>query len=33
VVGDHGFNPPCDFNGDGAVDVSDLLMLAANWGT
>ena len=31
--GDAGFNPACDFNGDGPVDVSDLLILAGNWGT
>jgi hypothetical protein len=32
VVGDHGYNPACHFNGDGIVAVSDLLMLAENWG-
>ncbi len=31
-VGDPRYNPACDFNGDGLVDVADLLLLANNWG-
>ncbi len=26
------FNPGCDFNGDNAVDVVDLLYMVENWG-
>jgi hypothetical protein len=32
VFGNANYNPACDFNGDGRVDVSDLLALAGNWG-
>ncbi len=32
ISGDSGFNAACDFDHDGAVGVSDLLMLVANFG-
>jgi len=32
-VGDPGYDSRCDFDGSGAVDISDVLKLAATWGT
>jgi hypothetical protein len=32
-VGDANYNPACDFDGNGLVDISDLLVVANNWGT
>ena len=31
-TGDAGFQPACDLNQDGCIDVVDLLILADNWG-
>ena len=29
--GDTGYDPACDFNSDGSVDVADLLITVGNW--